>query len=322
MNSLFSKSALRTIAIEQKAVAALADHIGESFNHACEILLHCKARVIVLGIGKSGHVGRKIAATLASTGTPAFFVHPAEASHGDMGMLTADDVVLAISHSGNTDEILTLLPLIKRKNIPLVSLTGNSKSKLACFSDAHIDVAVEREACPMDLAPTTSTTATLVMGDAIAVALLEARDFTSEDFALSHPGGHLGKRLLLNVEDVMHGHGAVPQVSADTTISKALIEMTSKGLGITTITDHQGHLVGVFTDGDLRRAIEANIDLHGTLISQVMSASPLTISSNNLAVAALNKMETNKVTTLVVVNQENTAIGILHFLDLLRAGVM
>ena len=256
----FKQSAIRTITMERDAVSSLLERIGDDFDKACELLLRCQGRVVVTGMGKSGHIGTKIAATLASTGTPAMFVHPAEASHGDLGMITSQDMVIALSNSGNTAEVVMLLPLFKRMNAPLITLTGNADSTMAKAADINLDISVNEEACPLDLAPTSSTTAALVMGDALAIALLEARGFSHEDFAFSHPGGALGRRLLLKVEDVMHTGKLIPIVNTDTRLSDALLEMTSKGLGMTTIVDAQGTLLGIFTDGDLRRALDNAID--------------------------------------------------------------
>lgn len=267
----FATSGKRTIKMESEAVAALEGRIGADFERACELLLETSGRVIVTGMGKSGHIARKIAATLASTGTPAFFVHPGEASHGDMGMITAEDAVIALSNSGSVPEIVTLLPLLKRMGTTLVSMTGNPGSALAQASDVHLDTGVETEACPLDLAPTSSTTTALVMGDALAIALLEARGFTADDFAFSHPGGTLGKKLLLKVADVMRSGDAIPRVSPDTPLSEALLEISNKGLGMTTVLDEHRHLTGVFTDGDLRRTLKARIDINETPIRQLLA---------------------------------------------------
>jgi arabinose-5-phosphate isomerase len=286
------------------------------------LLLDCEGRVIVTGMGKSGHIGKKIAATLASTGTPAYFVHPGEASHGDLGMITGADVVLAISNSGNTDEILTILPLIRRMGSHLISMTGNPDSPLAAQADVNLDISVEQEACPLGLAPTASTTVTLVMGDALAVALLEARGFTQDDFALSHPGGKLGRKLLLMVKDIMHKGSRIPVVSAETSISHALIEMSSKGLGMTAITDNRGQLAGIYTDGDLRRTLDQGLDIHHTLIKDAMSTNCKVASPCMLAAEALNLMETRKINGLIVTDENNKPIGALNMHDLLRSGVM
>ncbi len=318
----FISSGLRTIRIESAAVNALSQRIDSEFNKACQLILNCSGRIIVTGMGKSGHVGKKIAATLASTGTPAFFVHPAEASHGDMGMITPQDVVLALSYSGTSNEILTLLPLFKRSGIKIISMTGNPNSTLAEVSEAHINVAVEIEACPLDLAPTASTTATLVMGDALAIALLEARGFTAEDFAFSHPGGALGRKLLLRVIDLMHTGDRIPRVSANASLHQALITMTEKGFGLTTIVDDKDQLLGIYTDGDLRRTIDKGIDLNTAAIRDLMNRTPKTVSDKALAAEALKIMEDLKITALIVRNEQQCPVGVLHMHDLLRAGVV
>lgn len=317
----FISSGLRTIQIESDAVTALSARLDGDFSKACELMLNCPGRVIVTGMGKSGHIGKKIAATLASTGTPAFFVHPGEASHGDLGMITKADIVLAISYSGSSNEILTLLPLFKRSGIKIISMTGNPKSTLAEVAEAHLNIAVATEACPLDLAPTASTTATLVMGDALAIALLEARGFTEEDFAFSHPGGALGRKLLLRVVDVMHTGDKIPRVAASASLSQALLTMTEKGFGMTTVVDDNNQLLGIFTDGDLRRTIDKGISLSGAAISDLMNRTPKTISDKALAAEALKVMEDFKITALVVRNQEACPVGVLHMHDLLRAGV-
>lgn len=318
----FIASAQRTIRMEAEAVAALEPRIAGSFIKACDILLQTRGRVIVTGMGKSGHIARKIAATLASTGTPAFFVHPGEASHGDMGMITANDSVIALSNSGAVPEILTLLPLLKRLGIGLISMTGNSESMLARSSDAHLDTGVETEACPLDLAPTSSTTTALVMGDALAIALLEARGFTAEDFAFSHPGGTLGKQLLLKVEDVMHSGIDVPRVGLSTMLSEALLEISSKGLGMTTVIDDIGALAGVFTDGDLRRVLDSQVDIQSTPISELMIEECKTIETGMLAAESLRIMEQYKISSLVVTDKEKSIAGIVHLNDLLKAGIV
>lgn len=307
--------------MERDAVASLEGRIGESFCRACELLLQVRGRVIVTGMGKSGHIARKIAATLASTGTPAFFVHPGEASHGDMGMITADDAVVALSNSGRSPELVTLLPLLKRLGIPLVSMTGEATSPLAAAADAHLDTGVETEACPLNLAPTSSTTTALVMGDALAIALLEARGFTAEDFAFSHPGGTLGKKLLLKVEDVMITGERIPQVRCGTPLGQALLEISGKGLGMTTIADADGRLAGIFTDGDLRRSLDDGVDVHTTPIDQLMTRSPKHVGSGMLAAEALRIMEENRVSTLLVMDQERNVLGVLHLMNLLHAGI-
>ncbi|HSB96448.1 MAG TPA: KpsF/GutQ family sugar-phosphate isomerase [Spongiibacteraceae bacterium] len=318
----FLDSARRTIGLERDAVGELLSHLDASFERACEIMLACRGRVVVSGMGKSGHIGTKIAATLASTGTPALFVHPAEASHGDLGMITASDVVLALSNSGNTAELITLLPLLKRLRVPVIGMTGNSDSQLARAADVHIDVRVGQEACPLNLAPTSSTTATLVMGDALAIALLEARGFTAEDFAFSHPGGTLGRKLLLKVADVMRDAAAVPKVKPGTALGRALLEMSAKGLGMTTVVDDSDVLLGLFTDGDLRRALDHGIDIQRTSIETVMNRQSKTVSAQMLAAEALNIMDNFKISALVVVDTDNHPIGAVHMHDLLRAGLV
>lgn len=312
----------RVIEIERDAVAALLPRIDGAFARACAALLACKGRVVVIGMGKSGHVGSKIAATLASTGTPSFFVHPGEASHGDLGMIVREDAVLAISNSGETSEILTILPLIKRMGVPLVALTGKPASTLAKAADVHLDVSVAVEACPLNLAPTASTTATLVMGDALAVALLEARGFTPEDFAKSHPGGTLGRRLLLKVGDLMHTGDRIPRVPPDVTLATALLEMTRKGLGMTAVVDADGRALGLFTDGDLRRVIDANLDVRRAPITEVMTRGGRSIGADQLAAEAVHLMEKHKITVLMVLDADHKLEGVLHMHDLLRAGVV
>jgi len=316
------QSAQRTIRLEIEAVEGLLAHIDADFVRACEVILQSNGRVIVLGMGKSGHIGNKIAATLASTGTPAFFVHPAEASHGDMGMITRQDVILALSNSGSTAEIVTLLPLIKRMGIPLISMTGNPDSPLAQAAEVNLDARVAQEACPLNLAPTSSTTATLVLGDALAIALLEARGFTADDFAFSHPGGALGRRLLLKVEHVMHTGPALPQVARGTLLRDALMEMTRKGLGMTAILEADGRLAGIFTDGDLRRTLDRTIDVHSTRIEDVMTSHGKTARADMLAAEALKIMEDNKINSLIVVDDQDCPVGAFNLGDLLRAGVM
>lgn len=318
----FIASARETIEIETNAIAALVSRINQDFVQACTLLMECRGRVVVIGMGKSGHIGRKIAATFASTGTPAFFVHPGEASHGDMGMITSDDVVLAISNSGNTAEVVMLLPLIKRIGAPLITLTGNIESTMARQAEVNLDIAVDKEACPLGLAPTSSTTASLVMGDALAVALLEARGFSAEDFAFSHPGGTLGRRLLLKVSDVMHAGNALPAVPQEALMREALLEMSRKGLGMTGVVDADGTLVGVFTDGDLRRALDGNIAIHETRIGDIMTRHCKTIGPDHLAAEALNVMEEIKINGLLVTNDKGRLVGALNMHDLLRAGVI
>jgi arabinose-5-phosphate isomerase len=308
--------------VETQAIAALAEQINDQFVLACKLMFACKGRVVVTGMGKSGHIAGKIAATLASTGTPAFFVHSGEASHGDLGMITAQDVVLALSNSGETEEVITILPIIKRLGVPLIAMTGNPASTLAKFATTHINVAVEQEACPLGLAPTSSTTAALVMGDALAVSLLEARGFTRDDFALSHPGGSLGKRLLLRVSDVMHIAEQIPVVSESAFISDALLEMTEKKLGMTAIVDEQNQVRGIFTDGDLRRMLSKNLDIHSTPITEVMTANCAVITADRLAAEAMQIMEQKKINALIVVDDQQHALGALNMHDLIRAGIV
>ncbi|HET9679422.1 MAG TPA: KpsF/GutQ family sugar-phosphate isomerase [Gammaproteobacteria bacterium] len=310
------------LAIEAEALDALSQRIDTQFSQACDILLACKGRVVVTGMGKSGHIASKIAATLASTGTPAFFVHPGEASHGDLGMITGIDAVLALSNSGETAEVLTILPLIKRLGVPLVAMTGKPESNLARGADVHLDVSVAKEACPLNLAPTASTTTALAMGDALAVALLEARGFTQEDFARSHPGGSLGRRLLLHAEDLMHKGGAVPKVSADTPLRDALLEMTRQGLGMTAIVDADNKVLGIYTDGDLRRTLDKQLDVHTTPVGEVMTAAPKTGTPNMLAGETLAMMEKHKINALLIVDKDGVLVGALNMHDLLRAGIV
>ena len=318
----FISSGLRTLRIESDAVITLSRSIDQEFNKACELILNCPGRIIVTGMGKSGHIGKKIAATLASTGTPAFFVHPGEASHGDLGMITKHDIVLAISYSGTSHEILTLLPMLKRSGFKIISMTGNPASTLAEVAEAHLNIAVETEACPLDLAPTASTTVTLVLGDALAIALLEARGFTEEDFAFSHPGGALGRKLLLRVVDIMHAGDQIPRVLANASLAEALLMMTEKGFGMTTVVDDKNQLLGIFTDGDLRRTIDKGISLSGAAISDLMNRTPKTISVKALPAEALKMMEDLKITALVVRDENACPVGVLHMHDLLRAGVV
>lgn len=313
---------LAVIETELAAIDALRSRIDDDFVKACELMLNCEGRVVVTGMGKSGHIGNKIAATLASTGTPAFFVHPGEASHGDLGMITPKDVVLALSNSGETGEILTILPIIKRLQVPMISITGKQHSTLATEADINLDAAVEKEACPLGLAPTSSTTVALVLGDALAVALLDARGFTEEDFALSHPGGSLGRRLLLHVSDIMHTGDNIPRVSEQASLRDALLEITNKGLGMTAIVNAQQQVLGIYTDGDLRRTLDKNIDVHTAAVKQVMTAHCKTIPANILAAEALTVMQQNKINAMLVVDQNNTLIGALNMHDLLRAGVV
>ncbi len=315
-------SGLRVIQTEANAIAALAERVDDAFVEACRLMLACEARVVVTGMGKSGHIGRKIAATLASAGTPAFFVHPGEASHGDMGMITESDVVLALSNSGETDEILTILPLIKRLGVPLIALTGNERSRLAREAHVNIDVSVQQEACPLGLAPTASTSAALAMGDALSIALLEARGFGAEDFARSHPGGRLGRRLLLRIADLMHTGDGVPRVLESATLSEALVEMTRKSLGMTGVVDEQRRVVGIFTDGDLRRTLEGDVDARRTPIAEVMTRDCITVDADMLAAEALNIMEQRAINALLVVDDDGRLEGAMNMHDLLRAGVL
>ena len=299
--------ARKVLVIEAQAVTALADRIDDLFSRACQLCIDCRGRIVVTGMGKSGHIGNKIAATLASTGSPAFFVHSGEASHGDLGMITGEDLLLAVSNSGETREIITILPLIKRLGIPMITLTGNPDSTLAKAADINLDVSVAVEACPMNLAPTASTTATLAMGDALAVALLESRGFTEEDFARSHPGGTLGRRLLLHVEELMHTGESVPRVAIGTPLSEGWLEMSRKGLGMTAIVDKDGKLAGVFTDGDLRRSLDNAVDIHTTRIEQVMTENGKTVRADMLAAEAVHLLDAHKITALIVVDEEHDA---------------
>ena len=316
------KAGQRTIDMEWEAIGALRARIDTNFTRACDLILACRGRVIVTGMGKSGHIGNKIAATLASTGTPAFFVHPGEASHGDLGMFTREDVVIAISYSGSSAEVVTLLPLLKRLGTPLISMAGKLDSPLASAADVNLNISIATEACPLNLAPTNSTTVTLVMGDALAIALLEARGFTAEDFAFSHPGGALGRKLLLKVEDIMHKESEVPRVQPDTPLSRALLEMTAKGFGMTTVVDSDNRLLGVFTDGDLRRSVDSGVDLSTAIMREVMSGNPKTVSFNMLAAEALRIMEDRKITALIVADKDGHPAGVVHMHDILRAGVI
>lgn len=310
------------IQIEAAAVALLEKRIDAQFVRACQLLLACEGRIVVCGIGKSGHIGAKLAATLASTGSPAFFVHAAEASHGDLGMLKNNDAVIGISYSGNSSEIMALIPGIKRLGIPLISLCGEAESPLARAADVNLSTTIEREACPLGLAPTASTTATLAMGDALAVALLGARGFTENDFARSHPGGRLGRRLLLHVRDVMVASEDCPRCSEDATLSEALLEISSKGLGMVAIVDAADQLVGVFTDGDLRRTFAGNVDIRELVIKTLMTKNPATIDSDALAVTAISRMQSLKITSLPVINSDSTLKGIVTMHALLSAGVV
>jgi len=314
--------ARRTLDIEARALDGLKARQGDGFVAAVQAMLACRGRIVVMGMGKSGHVGRKVAATLASTGTPSFFVHPAEASHGDLGMVTKDDVVLAISNSGESDEIGAILPAIKRLGVTLVAMTGGAESSLARHADIVVSSAVDQEACPLNLAPTASTTAQVALGDALAVALLDARGFREEDFARSHPGGSLGRKLLMHVADLMHGGDAVPRVGLDARVPEMLREMTSKGFGFTAVVDATGGVAGIFTDGDLRRLIETGSDLRGLAAREVMHAGPRRIRAEALAVEAADLMEQHRITGLVVVDAEDRLIGVLNTNDLMRAKVI
>ncbi|HNH44539.1 MAG TPA: KpsF/GutQ family sugar-phosphate isomerase [Agitococcus sp.] len=318
----FIAAGQQVIATEQAALETLKPFINDNFQQACQLILECKGRVVVMGMGKSGHIGNKIAATLASTGTPSFFVHPAEASHGDLGMITAQDVVIAISNSGEAHEILSILPVLKRLHIPLISITANGQSSLAQFANISLEIGKSVEACPLGLAPTSSTTATLVLGDALAVALLAARGFTAEDFALSHPGGALGRKLLLRVADLMHSGDNVPIVQEQTLIRDALLEISRKGLGMTAVVNQQGQLTGIYTDGDLRRTLDLEVDVRTTAIVQVMSKNPKTIRQHLLAAEAVALMEDKKINGVIVVDEQHKPIGALNMHDLLKAGVV
>lgn len=327
MNAFDEASLLATgqavIEIETRALQALRQRMDATFVAACRLILACQGRVVASGMGKSGHVARKIAATLASTGTPAFYVHPGEASHGDLGMITDADVVLAVSNSGETDELLTIIPALKRQGNPLIVMSGRPQSRVAQLADVHLDVSVPEEACPLGLAPTSSTTTALVMGDALAVALLEARGFTSEDFARSHPAGSLGRRLLLHIRDIMHTGDEIPRVRADASLSEAAMEMSRKRLGMTSIVDAEDRLLGVFTDGDLRRALDdAQVDMRAARVSDLMTRNPKAIGADALAVEAAHLMETHQINALIVIDDERRAVGALNIHDLLRARVV
>ena len=317
-----TNSAIRTSDLAAEAISQLREKINKQFEQACNIILQCEGRVAVTGMGKSGHIANKIASTLASTGTPAFFLHPAEASHGDLGMITSADVVLAISNSGSTSEIMTIIPRLKRLDVPIISMTGNSQSEVAKAAAVHLCIQVAREACPMNLAPTTSTTASLVLGDALAISLLETRGFSEYDFAMSHPGGALGRKLLLRARDLMHENTSVPRVYFNDCVQTALIEMTEKGFGVTAIFDISERLVGIFTDGDLRRMTSQGLNIGDTIVKDVMSANPKTISGDVLAAEALNIMEDLSITTLLITDDSNCLCGILHMHDLVRAGLI
>ncbi len=318
----FQQLGIAVLKTEAEAINALIGRIDHKFHDACEMILACKGRIVVTGMGKSGHIGNKIAATLASTGTPAFFMHPGEASHGDLGMITGQDLVIALSNSGEVAEIITLLPLLKRLPVPLIALTGNKNSTLAEMADINLDVAVEKEACPLGLAPTSSTTASLAMGDALAIAVLEARGFTEEDFARSHPGGSLGRRLLLRVRDIMHTGERIPVVGRDASLKQALLEMTKKGLGMTAIADESNKLLGIYTDGDLRRTLDSNADIQSAMIRDHMTANCVTIDADLIASSALTLMENNAINALIVKHKDGTILGALNMHDLLRAGIV
>ena len=313
--------AKKVLEIESKALIKQIDQIDQAFVDACELCLECSGKLIVMGLGKSGHIADKIAATLSSTGTPSYFIHPSEAIHGDIGMIDEKDIVLIFSYSGETEEIISLIPYLKKKEIKIIAFTGNIDSKLSSESDIHIHVPVEEEACPMNLAPTASTTTALAVGDAFAVALLERKGFTKEDFAKSHPGGSLGKQLLLSINDIMHTGEEVPVVYSDDTLSKGLIEMSQKALGMTAIVDKKDQLVGIFTDGDLRRTLESNIDIKTTKMHEVMTKNPFVLPADTLAYNALNLIQEKKITSIIVTN-ENKVIGALNIHDLFRSGLM
>lgn len=310
------------IETEAQMIHKLIDRIDQHFAKACEYLHDCKGRIVVMGIGKSGHIAKKIAATFASTGTPAFFIHPSEAKHGDIGMITKEDVLLILSNSGESEEITSILPFIKRLHIPVISFTGKPHSTLAQAATINIDISVDKEACPLGLAPTSSTTAALVMGDALAMAILDKRGFTEADFAYSHPGGTLGRRLLLKVDSIMHKQEDVPIVQASASLKEALVEMTQKKLGMTTVVNDHGELIGIFTDGDVRRTLDKPIDIQATPIYQVMSSHPKTISSDVLAAEALTILEQAKITSLIVIDEHKRPKGLIHIHDILRAGII
>ncbi len=310
------------IETEAAAVNGLLDRIDDSFCRACEIMLGCKGRIVVIGMGKSGHIAGKIAATLASTGTPAFFVHPAEASHGDLGMIKNTDVILALSHSGETDEVNLILPLLKRLGVHIIAMTGSGNSTLARHADIHLDVSVEEEACPLGLAPTSSTTAALVMGDVLAVSLLESKSFTREDFARSHPAGQLGRRMLLHIRDIMHSGEDIPCINEQSSISQAIVEMTRKRLGMTAVVDDSGRVSGIYTDGDLRRTLDSGLDPHNTPVATAMSPGGKHISPGALAMEAVQMMQKHSIQGLLVLDDDGQLVGALNFQDLLKAGVV
>ncbi len=310
------------IETEAAAVSGLLDRIDDSFCRACEIMLDCKGRIVVIGMGKSGHIAGKIAATLASTGTPAFFVHPAEASHGDLGMIKNTDVILALSNSGETDEVNLILPLLKRLGVRIIAMTGSGNSTLARHADIHLNVSVEEEACPLGLAPTSSTTAALVMGDVLAVSLLESKSFTREDFARSHPAGQLGRRILLHIQDIMHSGEDIPRINEQSSISQAIVEMTRKRLGMTAVVDDSGKVSGIYTDGDLRRTLDSGLDPHNTPVVAAMSPGGKHISPGALAMEAVQMMQTHSIQGLLVIDDDGQLVGALNFQDLLKAGVV
>jgi arabinose-5-phosphate isomerase len=314
--------ARQVLSIEAKAVEALIGRLDDKFTSALQLILHCRGRVVVSGMGKSGHIARKIASTMASTGTPAFFVHPGEASHGDLGMITADDVLIALSNSGESPELLTILPIVKRRGAKLIAMTGNPASSMAREADAHLDASVAQEACPLGLAPTASTTAALALGDALAIALLDARGFGAEDFARSHPGGALGRRLLVHVGDLMHSGEALPKVPETALLTEALLEMSRKGLGMTAVVGGADRLLGLFTDGDLRRALDKTFDIRAAKVAEVMTLDPRTIGPEKLAAEAVQMMDQHKINGLLVVDAEGRLVGALNMHDLLRAGVV
>jgi arabinose-5-phosphate isomerase len=308
--------------IEASAVQNLSARLDDNFLHALDVILQCKGRVIVSGMGKSGHIARKIAATMSSTGTPAYFVHPGEASHGDLGMITSEDVIIALSYSGESQELMTIVPIIKRQGAKLISMTGNVSSNLALVADAHLNTAVDKEACPMNLAPTASTTAALAMGDALAIALLDAKGFGAEDFARSHPGGSLGRRLLTHVYDIMRSGERVPMVLEEAMLSDAILEMSKKGVGMTAIIDSDKYVLGIYTDGDLRRTLDQKQDFNTTTVREVMSANPRSINANALAAEAVQVMEEFNISQLLVVDEHNKLVGALNMHDLLHAKVI
>jgi arabinose-5-phosphate isomerase len=317
-----AERAREVLMIESQAVAGMAKRIDDSFTQACALVLNCTGRLVLSGMGKSGHVAGKLAATFASTGTPAFFVHPAEASHGDLGMITAQDVLLCLSNSGSTEELVNIVPLVKRQGAKLIAMTGNPNSRLASYADVHLHVAIDREACPLNLAPSASTTAAMALGDALAIAILDARNFNENDFARSHPGGALGRRLLTRVSDLMHTDGALPKVDASASLTDAIMEMTRKRLGMTAVVDTDENVKGILTDGDLRRLLEKGDDVRELTVADVMSTSPASIESGALAAQAAHLMEERKIGQLLVVNASNQLRGVLHFQDLLAAKIV